>query len=82
MSNANKIIVGVAGIVIAFMFGLSFGRPSVGGRYNVTESSFIGGLKAGLTDQLSISSAGVLTTSGAITTTGNITGATETLMEF
>jgi hypothetical protein len=49
-------------------------KPSVGARYSTTEQSFVQGLKAGLTDQLSISNAGVLTTSGGIVNTGTLTG--------
>jgi hypothetical protein len=70
--NNNKIIAGLL-VVCAFLIGFS-AKPSVGGRYSTTEQSFVQGLKAGTTDQLSISNAGVLTTSGGIVNTGTLTG--------
>lgn len=73
----KKILIGLA--LVAVVAGFFFPRPAVlklGGTVENFPVKFTNGLRAGSTDQLSISAAGTITTSGGIVNTGNFSGAT------
>jgi len=74
----NKYIVSV---IIALVVGVGFGfyldkGEQFGGTVHSTQERFPQGIRAGTSDQFTLSSVGGITTSGGFTTTGALTGTT------
>jgi hypothetical protein len=76
MSNKIKIVIlAVVALIIGIVFGATFApkNSNLGGLVRITQDWFTAGIKAGSTGQLTISSAGLITTSGGIANTGTLT---------
>jgi len=83
MSKKIAIFLAIVALVVGVVIGAMFAPTSSNlGSVRFIQDKFVSGLTAGLSDQLSISSAGVLTTSAGIVNTGAITGSTATFTGF
>lgn len=84
MSKIKISLIAIVALVLGIVFGAMFAPESNNnlGSVRFTQDKFVGGLTAGANDELSISSAGVLTTSAGIVNTGAITGSTATFSGF
>lgn len=71
MTNFNKVLVGLATLVVIIGLGIHFApSTSVGGTVENYPVWFFNGLNGGTTKQFSVSSSGKITTSGGVLNTG------------